>query len=111
MVHQLRPQENRDRSPPLPLVMVALSPYVLALIATVLYLFVGFGGGHGRADGLIMALGLPGNLLLDQIPWPAWGGPLFDLIWLVWVPAFVNSLATSTPLVVWWLLRARKGTR
>jgi hypothetical protein len=70
--------------------LVALPP-LAGLIATALFLLQGgFGGGHGRFDGLIVTLMLPSIYLIQVIPLPGWILH-YDLAYTVALPTLVNT--------------------
>ena len=74
----------------------------VALIASLLFtLNRGFGGGHGKYDGILGVLALPWILL----PWPDF---LYhrDFVWLIFVPLVLNLLSVfSIGRLILWLTR------
>jgi hypothetical protein len=78
-------------------------PLICGLAATAMFIMQGgFGGGHGPYDYLIGILGLPSILLMEMLPLP---DPIleYDILLVVWIPVFVNTLLFS--LVSWALLK------
>jgi hypothetical protein len=61
----------------------------VALLASLLFILNrGFGGGHGKYDGILGVLGLPWILL----PWPDFLYR-YDFVWLILVPLVLNWLS------------------
>lgn len=73
-------------------------PIVLGTFATVLFLMQGgFGGGHGKFDGLIVVLMLPAIAIVEGAPLPE-SIIRFDYLLIIAIPTLVN-------LMVLWLIR------
>lgn len=69
-----------------------LVPIGAGLLATAAYFAQGgFGGGHGRLDPVIFILGCPAILLLGKVPTPSLI-ERYDLVLVIWCPAFINAL-------------------
>jgi hypothetical protein len=54
----------------------------------------GFGGGHGKFDGLIVALGLPSIYLVQIAPLPEWV-LYFALTYTVILPTVMNRISVD----------------
>jgi hypothetical protein len=71
-----------------PLIVV---PFLTGLVSTVLFFSQGgFGGGHGKFDGVIVTLMLPSIYLVQVIPLPRWV-LYFDLNYTVVFPMLLNA--------------------
>lgn len=72
-------------------VMVAI-PLLAGLTASLLFLAQGgFGGGHGKFDGLIVVLGLPTVLMSESAPLPNFI-TRHDFFLIVALPTVMNTL-------------------
>jgi hypothetical protein len=82
---------------------LALAILLLAGCSALVYLAQGgFGGGHGRFDGLLLILGLPWSL----IPWRS-GLAGADFVWLILLPLALNAALLATILLACRRSRAR----
>ena len=78
-------------------------PLICGLAATAMFVMQGgFGGGHGPYDSFIGILGLPSILLMERLPLPDLILE-YDILVVVWIPVFANTLLFS--LVGWGLLK------
>lgn len=78
-------------------------PLICGLAATAMFVTQGgFGGGHGPYDFFIGILGLPSILLMEMLPLPDLILE-YDILLVIWIPVFVNTLLFS--LVSWGLLK------
>jgi hypothetical protein len=65
-------------------------PIAAGMVATILFLAQGgFGGGHGRYDGAIIALTLPTVLLFAIVPLPSWISQ-YDYLAIIALPMLAN---------------------
>jgi hypothetical protein len=65
-------------------------PIVAGTLATFFFFLQGgFGGGHGRFDGLIVVLMLPAIALLEVVPMPE-AIVRFEYIFLIAIPTLIN---------------------